>query len=326
MKVRLQNAILFLFYIMPTDYEIALATFQNQATAFPNCNKSFRLHDITITYDGSTICSLDPVNMYNDIPSTYNNNFAQMYAYNSSGALILDAPKVTFTQGNLTTSNLNFALSFDANAGSIAAIANILLRVVSANNGIHSEKLLAYRSFVPINGLVPEPPPPACFTEGSLIATPEGYKPVEILKTGDTVFTADRRTVKVNVVQFTVRTTAETAPFLIPANTFSAGSPKRDLHLSPWHAFQVKKGFWLKPKLASILYENVVQYDLDKDVTYYHLECPNYFKDNLICNGSIVESFAGEQLNAMKGRVYTYNKQHKLLTRIAGIPHTNKIE
>jgi hypothetical protein len=80
----------------------------------------------------------------------------------------------------------------------------------------------------------------------------------------------------------------------------------------------MKKGLWMKPMSALELGMPVQQYDLGKSVTYYHFEAPNFFKDNFVCDGTVVESFGGLQTKDMKGRVYTYNSALKGYTRAAG--------
>jgi hypothetical protein len=109
----------------------------------------------------------------------------------------------------------------------------------------------------------------------------------------------------------------DSAPFFIPKNSISMGCPTADLRLSPWHAFQMKKGLWMKPMSALELGMPVKQYDIGKSVTYYHFEAPDYFKDNFVCDGTVVESFGVLQTKDMKGRVYTYNSNLKGYTRAA---------
>jgi hypothetical protein len=41
-------------------------------------------------------------------------------------------------------------------------------------------------------------------------------------------------------------------------------------------------------------YSNVIQDEPGQQVTYYHIETPNFFKDNLVVEGATVESFAGQ--------------------------------
>jgi hypothetical protein len=157
-----------------------------------------------------------------------------------------------------------------------------------------------------------------CFVANSNLLTPTGYVAAKDIKTGDLLMTADGRQVPVKTYSFTVeKADKESAPFLISKNSISLGCPKTDLRLSPWHAFQMKKGLWMKPMSAFELGMPVQQYDLGKSVTYYHFEAPNFFKDNFICEGTVVESFGVFQIKDMKGRPYTYNANLKGYTRAA---------
>lgn len=161
----------------------------------------------------------------------------------------------------------------------------------------------------------------ACFVAASQLLTATGYKSAADIKTGDLLMTADGRQVAVKAFSFTVENAnKDSAPFLLPANSLGTSCPKADLRLSPWHAIQMKKGLWMKPMSAFELGAPIQQYDLGKSVTYYHFEAPNYFKDNFVCNGTVVESFGGKQLAEMKGRVYKYNPKMKAYTRLSAKP------
>ena len=61
----------------------------------------------------------------------------------------------------------------------------------------------------------------------------------------------------------------------------------------------------------------IEQYGIGEEITYYHIELPNYFKDNIVAEGSVVESFASGQTKGMKA-VYKYNE------RIGGFTRTSK--
>lgn len=166
----------------------------------------------------------------------------------------------------------------------------------------------------------------ACFTASSKLLTPAGYVTASTLRTGDLLVTSDGRQVPVKAFSFKVNVAdKESAPFFIPKNSISMGCPNADLRLSPWHAFQMKKGLWMKPMSAFELGYPVQQYDLGKPVTYYHFEAPNFFKDNFVCEGTVVESFGGLQTKDMKGRVYTYNSSLKGYTRVAAKPVSKTI-
>ena len=152
------------------------------------------------------------------------------------------------------------------------------------------------------------PPPPAvpCFVLGTRILTPTGYKAVEELQSGDYVLTAEKRRVPIKLFSFTIaNATAETAPYRIQAGTFGRNLPKKDLHLSARHAVQDAKGRWQMPKYLAKFRSTVTQYGIGTSVTYYHIECPNYYRDNLVAEEVVVESFNNKQ---SVGATYMWSK------------------
>lgn len=144
----------------------------------------------------------------------------------------------------------------------------------------------------------------SCFTKGSTILTPGGYKKIEEFKNGDSVTTSDGRVVRIKVTSTKMTTTEKTAPYLIPKGCLGYGIPKNDLRLSPDHAIRIKKGVWVIPRLAKDLYKQIKQYGIGDTITYYHLETPNFYKDHLVCNESIVESYSGHQLDSVEQELY----------------------
>ena len=156
---------------------------------------------------------------------------------------------------------------------------------------------------------VPAPNVP-CFPAGTRILTASGYKTVETLTQGELVLTADGRQVPVKLYgkHLSVTTTA-TAPYKVPKGTFGL---QNDLLLSPDHAFQIRKGLWMLPKRAALLSDRVEQVGVGSPVTYYHLECPSYLRDNLVVDGTVVESYGGKAKSP-----YTYSESLKGYTRSA---------
>jgi Hint domain/Fibronectin type III domain len=176
----------------------------------------------------------------------------------------------------------------------------------------------------PTNPTPTNPTPPTnnvpCFVAGTLIRTPAGEKAVELLRNGDIVVTADGRSVPVKVYSTTLnKTTKGTAPYLVPAHAFGRNSPPADIRLSPLHAFQIKKGLWMNSLYANN--KAVQQYAVGEAITYYHVECPNFFRDNLLANGCVVESFAGRQVANPKN-IYTFNSRLGGFTRATGVTKT----
>ena len=140
---------------------------------------------------------------------------------------------------------------------------------------------------------VQQSPPAPCFVKGTRVLTPTGYTQIEELQSGDCVITANKRIVKIKLYSFTIEeTTTDTAPYRIPADVLGKNIPKNDIHLSPRHAIKDSNGHWQIPKYLG---NNAIQYGVGKPVTYYHIECPNYYTDNLIVEGAEVESYKNKQ-------------------------------
>jgi hypothetical protein len=155
-----------------------------------------------------------------------------------------------------------------------------------------------------------------CFPAGTRILTPSGYRVVESLTDTDLVQTADGRAVPVKLYKdHMANPTTKDAPYLIPAHSYGRGLPPADIRLSPLHAFQTKKGLWHVPRHA--FNDKVVQYGVGVPIDYYHVECPNYFTDNLVVDGCVVESFAGKQVKDVT-KIFTFMPRYQALIRSNG--------
>lgn len=140
------------------------------------------------------------------------------------------------------------------------------------------------------------PPVVPCFPAGTRILTAEGYKVVESLTTDDRVQTADGRHVRPTLYKIPVqKATVDTAPYRIEAGSLSLNYPPHDLCLSPLHAILDTNGVWHIPQLLAKDNDKVTQYGVGEPITYYHIECPDFYSDNLIAEGAVVESFKGRQ-------------------------------
>jgi sugar lactone lactonase YvrE len=150
---------------------------------------------------------------------------------------------------------------------------------------------LSHLTYIRVSENVP------CFVAGTKILTATGYKAVEDIVDGELVATADGRALpcKIYITEIDA-TVKENAPYIIPANTFAPRCPARDLALSPLHAIQLTRGVWQIPKMAATLYSGVRQLPIGKSITYYHLEMPNYLTDNIVAEGTVVESYGARQL------------------------------
>lgn len=82
---------------------------------------------------------------------------------------------------------------------------------------------------------------PFCFTPGANVATPDGLRPVEVLKAGDLVITQDHGPQPIRWVGHSVvQVTAALAPIRIEAGSLGQGLPKRDVVVSPQHRILVR--------------------------------------------------------------------------------------
>jgi hypothetical protein len=159
-----------------------------------------------------------------------------------------------------------------------------------------------------------------CFTAGTMIRVPSGEVAVETLRRGDLVVTASGLVVPVKAALLTrvAKTTADTAPYLIPAGTYGFAAQPRDLVLSPTHGIQIRKGVWMPPFFAAKSTTEIKQIRIGEAVDYYHLECPIYLRDNLVANGCVVESFGAFQTTK---NPYTYSARLGGFTRSSQVSH-----
>uniref|UniRef100_A0A6C0AQ53 Fibronectin type-III domain-containing protein n=1 Tax=viral metagenome TaxID=1070528 RepID=A0A6C0AQ53_9ZZZZ len=146
------------------------------------------------------------------------------------------------------------------------------------------------------------------FPEGVLVMTPSGQIRIEDLSSNQLVLLSDGRQVPVIVTSKTFEVDNDTAPYLIPKEVF--GFPC-DLMLSPFHAFQVKKGTWNTPIHAAELNSAIRQYNIGSTMTYYQIECLDFLQDDLLINRCVVESLGSNQHPGLR-RLAKYNKRLRL--------------
>jgi Hint domain len=144
-------------------------------------------------------------------------------------------------------------------------------------------------------------PPPMCFAAGTLIATPDGKRPVESLKAGDLVVTADGGTEPVLLVidrQLRFQPGATGRPVRIAQSALGAGLPERPLILSPQHRVRL----WaadgsavLGPAGGLCGLPGVRQMLGLRQVRYLHLLLPRHAL--ILAEGLVTESlYGGDQV------------------------------
>jgi len=304
---------------MPTEYEAALDGMKNRE--LPMTNISFYFRQFQVERDAATgSLYIQSMNLVNSMYNTLAVFSWQAVAYNTSGTRIGNVMTVRDNRGVWVGSNIVdlYVEAFGPSAPS-ADIAHILIEVNGFPITTKNTNNQTFMAFADINvqGVtfpytvnLPRKGAP-CFVRGAPILTPSGYRPVESIRTGDLVLTAEKRTVAVKAFQTTIETTTtSTAPYHIPAGTL--GQPN-DMYLSPMHAIQKVKGEWHIPFVLAKYIPAVKQYDVGKPVTYYHIECPNYLRDNLVYDGAVVESFGNKQA---VNSAYEWNPKKMSFTRL----------
>lgn len=159
------------------------------------------------------------------------------------------------------------------------------------------------------NTFNPPVPSVACFVEGTRILTQNGYKAIEKLQNNDFVMTSDNRLVDFKIIKTTILNADEnTAPYIIKTNAFGKKIPSAPVCLSATHKILTRNKVWTYPKFASKTNKRIFQYGIGKPVTYYHIECADYLKDNLVTEELIVESYGSlESFGGKSGNmIYTF--------------------
>jgi len=125
-----------------------------------------------------------------------------------------------------------------------------------------------------------------CFSNGTYLATPEGEKPIEQLRVGDLVLTADRGGQPIawlftkTWTPIEVAAAPNLAAVLIRKDALGTGLPSRDLRLSQQHRVLVQGAIAqrmfgtdqvLVPAKALLQLSGVVLDFPDQDITYYHI-------------------------------------------------------
>lgn len=130
-----------------------------------------------------------------------------------------------------------------------------------------------------------------CLLEGTEILTPDGNILIEKLKVGDSVITHTGRIVKIihtnktNISRFMLN--KHTIPVVIKKGYYNA---YKDLYLSPGHAILIndvyKCSFDNIENIESVGEDFLTQHN---PIKYHHISLENYYTDNIIANGVIVE-------------------------------------
>jgi len=156
----------------------------------------------------------------------------------------------------------------------------------------------------------------ACFLAGTRLLTQNGFKAIEKLENTDYLVTSDNRTIDFQLYKTTVQKTDETsAPYKVDTHAFGRNLPMAPLYISPSHKLQIQDGLWISPEVAVKNNSHVTQCPSGETVTYYHVACNDYLRDNVIAEGMVSESFGTYSTLKGKDDVYTWNATRGGFTR-----------
>lgn len=205
--------------------------------------------------------------------------------------------------------------------GSFAGLSptDIVYNVGDTLNPLAYNGAAATYSLYPASEPAPAPAPadPLCFVEGTRVLTNNGYKAIETLLVKDLIVTSDNRIMDYRLKKLPFPATDSTsAPYCIEAGAFGPNKPSATICLSPTHKIQLRKGVWISPERAAKTNPKVKQYGMGEPVNYWHIACDNYLKDDLICEGLVVESLATNKNYDGPSKVYTWNDRLGGFTRL----------
>jgi hypothetical protein len=149
---------------------------------------------------------------------------------------------------------------------------------------------------------------PACFLEGTLIATERGEVAVEALAIGDRVVTKDGSAKPIKWIGRRVYDgrfaagDSRVMPICIKADALADGVPRRDLWLSPQHALYLDG--MLIPAGALVNGASIVQARAMARIAYYHIELAAH--DVLLAEGAPAESFVDDDSRTIFQNAHEY--------------------
>lgn len=148
----------------------------------------------------------------------------------------------------------------------------------------------------------------ACLLKGTKILTPIGYIPIEKLKKGDKILTHNFKVKEIlEIYESVVYPMSDFLPCIIPKGKFNAFE---DLYLSPHHGILIGKKFHCAKDLET------ERYKTDELLHYFHIRTEDYFKDTLVANGVVVETYNGNNLDEeyfVKYKLFTDKFNQRLL-------------
>ena len=214
-----------------------------------------------VALDDTTTMFANGTRTFNALDNDVNTTGGTLTITHINGVAVVAGDTVTLASGQTVTLNAD---------GSFTVVGDNDVEEVGFTYGIQSSTGATDTGIVTINTI-------PCFVSGTMIQTPDGETPVEMLKAGDLVMTHDDGPQPLRWIgQRSVIAEEDFAPVRISANTFGE---HRELLVSPQHRVLIRD------YLAELLFGesevlvaakdlvngNSVNYQYGGDVTYVHL-------------------------------------------------------
>lgn len=202
---------------------------------------------------------------------------------------IVEERTYTILQINNSLPSVYNTITIDADTGIVESVAG----TVSGRYKLYIYHDGSY-NITELDLYIGEAPP--CFTPGTLVLTTAGYLPVEKLSDKISVITdsGDIRQI-VCVYKSVVPIGSKTLPVIVPMGCLGHKLPAVDFTISQNHLIRYGVTGWILPRQH---FKLAVMGDSVTSLTYYHVELPDYCRDNLVINGGVrVESFCRSQSN-----------------------------
>lgn len=149
----------------------------------------------------------------------------------------------------------------------------------------------------------------ACYQQGTLIRTPSGERPVEMLRMGDLVTTLDGSAKPVKWIGHRTyeaefgASEAFVRPVVFKAGSLGGGLPVRDLRVSPQHGMLIDGA--MVPAAALVNGVSIVREEDPGDISYFHIELEGH--EAVFAEGAASETFVDHNSRAMFDNADEFN-------------------
>ena len=221
--------------------------------------------------------------MFNSTDSSYS-----LYALNKTENTYVPGGTANL-QFQLYIPTGNFLISDLANIGTTSNTTTFKATLTTSSSAFPTLANFAVNNSSGLNNVVTSSIP--CILKGTKVSTPDGYKLVEDIESGDKIVTHDGRIIDVIKNQlFRCINGGENIPYKILKGTYGAFE---DLYISGEHSILVDNEFIVCSKIKDINQSIEEEYNLGLILDYYAINTDDYSKDTIIANGVNVETWAG---------------------------------